>query len=68
MTEVKPSSGVLAIIMSVVTMLAQIWGAIPQASRDKLVATIVDGFEGMLRRYFRRYHGLDVKPGQEVAS
>lgn len=61
------SGGILGLILSVFTLLSQIWGSIPQESREKLIATIVEGFDSLLRRFFRRFHELEAKPGQEVA-
>lgn len=61
------SGGIWGLILTVFTVLSQLWGAIPQKSRDKLIATIVEGFDPLLRRFFRRYHESEAKPGQEVA-
>jgi hypothetical protein len=58
------AGGILGLIITVFTMLAQIWGSIPQESREKLIGTLVEGFDGLLRRFFRRYHELEAKPGQ----
>lgn len=60
------SGGIWGLILTVFTVLSQLWGAIPQESRDKLIATIAEGFDALLRRFFRRYHELEAKPGQEV--
>jgi len=70
MSETGENKGAWAVILAVFTVLAQIWSAIPKESRDKLIATIVEGFDGILRRFFRKYHGVEAhpaQPGQEVA-
>ncbi len=57
------SGGIWGLILTVFTALSQLWRAIPQENRDKLIATIVEGFDTLLRRFFRRYHESEAKPG-----
>lgn len=61
------SKGFWAKLLAVFTVLTQLWGAIPEESRKKLICTIADGFDSLLRRFFRKYHAIETQPGQELA-
>lgn len=66
MSETEEKKGLWALIVGVFTVLTQLWVSVPEESRAKLIAAIADGFEGILRRFFRKYNGIEAEPGQEV--
>jgi hypothetical protein len=60
--------GVWGAVLAFFAVLLKVWAEIPQKSKDKLIATIVEGFDGILRRFFRKFHGVDSDPAQEIVS
>lgn len=61
------SGGFWGWILAAFTFLADMWGKLPQETRDKILATLIEGFDGLLRSFFRRFRALEAKAGQEVA-
>ena len=55
-------------ILAAFTFLVEMWGKLPQETRDKILATLIEGFDGLLRSFFRRFRALEAKAGQEVAK
>jgi hypothetical protein len=57
--------GVWGAVLALFAVLFKVWAEIPQKSKEKLITTLVEGFDGILRRFFRKFHGVNSDRAQE---